>query len=120
MIDGGRFLAKAIVGQPLEVEADVFAHGHDVVRAKLRHRPAGTRRFKEAPMVSLGNDRFAAAVVPDTLGELEIEVAGAVDHLATALRDARRRLAAKRLDAFDGQVIDRYGLHWVIGFEADA
>ncbi|HVV48400.1 MAG TPA: hypothetical protein VHO06_01960 [Polyangia bacterium] len=22
--------------------------------------------------------------------------------------------------AFDGQVIDRYGVHWLIGFEADA
>jgi PhnB protein len=29
-------------------------------------------------------------------------------------------LQARPWGAFDGQVIDRYGLHWLIGFEEDA
>jgi PhnB protein len=31
----------------------------------------------------------------------------------------RRRLADAAVGASDGQVIDRYGLHWLIGFEGD-
>ena len=33
LVDGGRFAAKTIVGDSLEVSADVFAHGHELVRA---------------------------------------------------------------------------------------
>ncbi|MGH9172677.1 MAG: maltotransferase domain-containing protein [Acidimicrobiales bacterium] len=100
-IDGGRFAAKAVVGDPLLVTADVFAHGHDVVRAKIRYRAKGTRRWAEAAMMPLGNDAFAASVTAESPGSLEVEVAGAVDELATWARDARRRLDAGRPDDFD-------------------
>jgi starch synthase (maltosyl-transferring) len=38
-IDGGRFPIKRTVGERLDVTADVFADGHDVVAAVLRDRP---------------------------------------------------------------------------------
>ena len=103
-VDGGRFAAKAVVGRPLRVEADVFAHGHDLVRALVRSRRERSRRWNEAPMRALGNDRFAGAVVPEALGCLEIEVVGALDPLATWARDARRRLEASRPDPLDSEV----------------
>ena len=48
-VDCGRFPIKRIVGQTVTVTADVFADGHDVVRAALlethrRERPSGTKR----------------------------------------------------------------------------
>ncbi|HEY3533692.1 MAG TPA: maltotransferase domain-containing protein, partial [Casimicrobiaceae bacterium] len=37
-VDGGRFPIKRIVGDRIEVEADCFADGHDVLACRLRHR----------------------------------------------------------------------------------
>jgi len=93
-----------VVGDALVVSADVFCHGHGLVRAVLRHRRLGSRRWVESPMTYLVNDHFAGEIVPDTEGMIEIEVAGALDHLATWLRDATRRLEADRPDPFDPEV----------------
>jgi len=37
-IDGGRFPIKRAIGEPVDVVATIFADGHDVVAAMLRHR----------------------------------------------------------------------------------
>ncbi|MCU1490457.1 MAG: alpha amylase catalytic region [Acidimicrobiaceae bacterium] len=91
VVDGGRFPAKATVGDSVAVRADVFAHGHELVRAFVRYRPSGARRWTLVPMVPLGNDRFEAEVVPEQIGLLEVEVLGEVDRLAGWRRDAARR-----------------------------
>ncbi len=101
VVDGGRFPAKAIIGDPLRVTADVFTHGHDLVRALVRTRRVGARRWVEVPMRHDGNDSFSAVVVQEADGPFEIEIAGVVDTLATWVRDARRRLEAGRPDAFE-------------------
>jgi starch synthase (maltosyl-transferring) len=106
-VDCGRFACKAVVGDPLTVTADVFAHGHDLVRAAVRHRPAGSRRWLESPMTALGNDRFSGSIVPVSEGVLDIEVTAALDELGTWLRDVRRRLEAGRPDSFDGEIGSR-------------
>ena len=41
-IDGGRFPVKRTVGERVDVTADIFADGHDVVAAVLRDRPHST------------------------------------------------------------------------------
>ncbi len=104
VVNAGRFPAKAIVGRPLRVEADVYTHGHDLVRALLRSRQAGTRRWDTSPMRPVANDRFEGVVVPETLGTLEIEIVGAPDHLASWARDAKRRLVAGARDRLEGAV----------------
>jgi starch synthase (maltosyl-transferring) len=101
LVDCGSFAAKAVVGDPVIVEADVFAHGHDLVRAWVRHRTAGGRRWTATPMMPLGNDRWQGSFVPNAVGAVEIEVVGAMDELATWRRDSARRLTADRLDSFD-------------------
>lgn len=104
LVDGGRFPAKGTMGVGLTVSADVFSHGHDLVRASLRYRKAGGRRWSSLPMAACGNDRFAATVMPSALGTVEIEIFGCTDELSTWLRDARRRVEAGRPDAFEGDV----------------
>ncbi len=91
VVDGGAFPAKATIDEPVTVLADVFSDGHDRAAAALRvrcepaGRPAkqGKERWREVPMVPLGNDRFAATFVPDQLGRWQYEVAGWLDHLGT-------------------------------------
>src|SRR5436305_1607578 len=60
-IDAGRFPVKRTIGEPVEVTADVFADGHDVLAAVLRHRPARAASWSETRMEPLGNDRWAAS-----------------------------------------------------------
>ncbi|HEX6401025.1 MAG TPA: maltotransferase domain-containing protein, partial [Actinomycetota bacterium] len=56
-VDGGRFPAKATVGDVVPVEADVFADGHDHVAARMLHRHEGDRGWSVVAMRALGNDR---------------------------------------------------------------
>jgi starch synthase (maltosyl-transferring) len=57
-IDGGRHPVKRVVGDLLEVEADIFTHGHDVIRAVLRYRRKGEQTWRETEMEFWDNDRW--------------------------------------------------------------
>ncbi len=58
LIDGGRYPVKRVVGEDLEVEADIFKDGHDVVAARLKWRQLGEPQWHETAMTHLGNDRW--------------------------------------------------------------
>ncbi len=49
-VDGGRYAAKRCVGDRVEIEADVFRDGHDLLRAVVRYREPGGRRWNETEM----------------------------------------------------------------------
>jgi len=93
-IDGGRFPIKRAVGETVEVEADVFADGHDVLAAKLAYRRDGESQWTEAAMAPLGNDRWRAAFVVTALGRYRYTVTGWVDHFGTWRRDLLKKLDA--------------------------
>jgi len=57
-IDCGRFPIKRTVDERVEVTADIFADGHDVLYAVLRHRPASQTNWDEVPMQPADNDRW--------------------------------------------------------------
>lgn len=57
-VDGGRFPVKRVVGETLEVWADIFADGHDRVAACLQLRADGEAGWQEAPMTLVDNDRW--------------------------------------------------------------
>ena len=57
-IDCGRFPIKRTVDERVEVTADIFADGHDLLYAVLRHRPASQANWEEVPMQPLDNDRW--------------------------------------------------------------
>jgi starch synthase (maltosyl-transferring) len=57
-IDGGRWPVKREVGDRMEVSADIFKEGHDILASVLRYRPVTEERWREAPMVPLDNDRW--------------------------------------------------------------
>ena len=63
-IDGGRFPAKAIAGQPFVVEVDVFGEGHDLVDAAILWRKVGDKAWSEAPLELVDNQRWRGAFTP--------------------------------------------------------
>jgi starch synthase (maltosyl-transferring) len=93
-IDGGRFPAKRIVGEPVRVEADVFADGHDTVLCRVLYRRAGDAAYATAPMEPVSNDRFTGTFTPARVGRWEYTIEGWVDRFETWRRDLRKRKAA--------------------------
>jgi starch synthase (maltosyl-transferring) len=57
-VDEGRFPAKRLVGEMVEVSADVISDGHDRVAAALLWRPADESAWHEVSMQAVGNDRW--------------------------------------------------------------
>jgi starch synthase (maltosyl-transferring) len=58
-LDGGRHAIKRVVGDVVEVEADVFCDGHDRIDACILFREQDQREWREAPLVPVENDRWA-------------------------------------------------------------
>lgn len=58
-IDGGRWPIKREMGDRLEVSADIFKEGHDVLACLLRYRPLKDDAWREVPMEFVDNDRWA-------------------------------------------------------------
>jgi starch synthase (maltosyl-transferring) len=61
-LDGGRYPIKRVVGDQLEVWADIYRDGHDVLRAALLYQPEGAPRWHSAPLRLFENDRWTGAI----------------------------------------------------------
>ncbi|HWH05938.1 MAG TPA: alpha-1,4-glucan--maltose-1-phosphate maltosyltransferase [Gaiellaceae bacterium] len=97
-VDCGRYPVKRTVGDSVEVTADVFKDGHDILRAVVKYRRAGTRKWLEAPLAPLGNDRWAGSFEVTELGRWQYVVEAWVDRYATLLDELDRKLAAEQVD----------------------
>src|SRR5580698_7732610 len=83
LIDGGRFPVKRIVGERVEVWADIYRDGHDVVTAALVWRPEQDREWRRAPMAHHNNDRWGGSFVPDAPGRYVYAIEAWTDEFAT-------------------------------------
>src|SRR5919108_317934 len=97
MIDCGRFAAKRTVGEWVDVSADVFRDGHEIVRAVVRYRGPGDEDWREAPMRwidrEVDGDRWASAFEVDRVGRWEFTFEAWSDLLATWRDELRRKLS---------------------------
>ena len=83
LIDGGRFAVKRIVGEPLEVWADIYRDGHDVVAASLVWRREEDRHWRREPMSLDSNDRWSGSFVPDAPGRYVYAIEAWTDEFAS-------------------------------------
>jgi starch synthase (maltosyl-transferring) len=96
-VDCGRWPAKACVGDRVEVAATIVRDGHEVLRGVIRHRrPRG--RWREEPLVALGNDRFAGSFEVEAVGRTRFEIEAWVDHHAGWLDEYDRKVSAGQAD----------------------
>ncbi|HKT73436.1 MAG TPA: alpha-1,4-glucan--maltose-1-phosphate maltosyltransferase [Steroidobacteraceae bacterium] len=93
-VDAGRFPAKRTVGESVVVEADVFADGHDAVDAMLLYRHESASEWQTVPMKSIGNDRWQARFVAQTLGTYLYTVTAWLDYLGTWQHGLQKKYAA--------------------------
>ena len=97
-VDGGRFAVKRVAGDRIEVEADCFADGHDVLACVLRHRRDDDAQWQETPMTALGNDRWSGEFTVSTPGRFVYTVTAWVDGFLSWRHDFARRIDADDLD----------------------
>ncbi|WP_158750036.1 alpha-1,4-glucan--maltose-1-phosphate maltosyltransferase [Acidobacterium sp. S8] len=93
-IDGGRFPIKRIVGDTVQVEADVFGDGHDHVACQLLFRHQNEEKFSTIRMQPLGNDRWEGSIRVEKPGRYYYTLCGWVDHFDTWRSDLLKRLDA--------------------------
>ena len=67
-VDRGRFPIKRACGEPVIVEADVFADGHDALSVRLCYRHDQATAWNEIPMEFIGNDHWRASFPTSQLG----------------------------------------------------
>ena len=79
--------AKAVIAESVRVSADIFRDGHDLLAARCRWRPVGDKKWRDAPMSLVVNDRWEGILEPSSLGLHEFLVQAWTDRVATWVHD---------------------------------
>jgi starch synthase (maltosyl-transferring) len=98
LLDCGRYPPKRSLGDTVEVWATIFKDGHDVLGASIRYRPAAERRWREARMRPLGNDRWVGSFEVDRCGRWQYTIEAWTDRRATWVGELRRKVEAGQED----------------------
>ncbi|HMH49222.1 MAG TPA: alpha-1,4-glucan--maltose-1-phosphate maltosyltransferase [Candidatus Acidoferrum sp.] len=93
-VDGGRYPVKRERGATVEVSADIFKEGHDVLVAFVRYREDGAREWRESPMRFVDNDRWAGRVPLDGNARYEFTIEALADPFRSWRVDLDKRVAA--------------------------
>ena len=89
-VDGGRYPVKRVIGEPVAVEADIVADGHEVLAGVVVDD-----RGVETALVHTGNDVWSATLTFTELGRRHFSVIAWVDEFASWRRGLERKLAAR-------------------------
>jgi starch synthase (maltosyl-transferring) len=93
-LDCGRFRVKRVVGDVLDVRADIFRYGRDEIRASLLHRKKGSAVWIRTSMEHYDNDRWAGRFVVDEIGVYEYAIESWTDAFATSVHALEKWAAA--------------------------
>ncbi|HEX9200786.1 MAG TPA: alpha-1,4-glucan--maltose-1-phosphate maltosyltransferase [Acidobacteriaceae bacterium] len=94
-VDCGRYPARRILGDRVQISAAIFSDGHDHVAARLLYKHASEGQWRSAPMTALVNDMWSAAFDVDQLGPWAFTIQAWVDHFDTWCADLKKRLEAQ-------------------------
>jgi starch synthase (maltosyl-transferring) len=78
----------------VEVSADIFKEGHDVLVAFVHSRESGQREWRESPMRFVDNDRWAGRVLLEANARYEVTIEALADPFRSWRADLDKRLAA--------------------------
>ncbi len=73
-VEGGPFPVKRVVGDRVEVTADIYTDGHEKVGAELKWRAETDQEWRAVPMLEEGNDVWSASFVLERLGRHEFTI----------------------------------------------
>jgi len=107
-IECGRFPVKRIAGEPVDVWADVFRDGHEVIAAALCWRGPADTGWHRVAMRHHSNDRWHATFMPSQPGLYLYLIEAWTDDYATWRRDFLVKRAAGQagdVDALEGAAL---------------
>jgi starch synthase (maltosyl-transferring) len=90
-VDGGRFPAKRIAGEPVGIEAHCFTDGHDQLRVVLAWQDARAADAYEVDMAAQVNDVWTTEFTPPVPGRYRYTVIAWVDHFESWRKELERR-----------------------------
>ncbi len=73
-VDDGRYAAKAIIGQPVDVSSKIFADGHDQLAAVVCWRQKGEQSWRRARLKLITNDLWQGHFTPTQVGTHEFRI----------------------------------------------
>ena len=73
-LDDGRCPVKREVGDVLQITADIFKEGHDLIAAWLLHRKKGSRSWSRTPMEFTSNDSWKASFPLEEMGRYQYTI----------------------------------------------
>jgi len=94
-IEAGRYPAKRVLGDTVEISAAIFSDGHDHVAARLHYHHKSQKKTSTVPFTAVNNDVWSAKFTADKLGTWFFTVEAWVDHFDTWVHDLGKRLAAQ-------------------------
>jgi starch synthase (maltosyl-transferring) len=102
MIDCGRFPVKRTAGDVVEVSADIWRDGHDIIRADILHRGPGARTWSRSEMrridAHLDGDRWAGTFTVTEIGRWQYTIEAWTDEFATWRDELARKVEAGQED----------------------
>jgi len=107
-IDGGTFAAKRVCGERVIVEADIFADGHEAISGMLLFRREAEKKWHEAALKLVVNDRWRAVFRVDEIGRYQYTLAAWIDRFQSWRRDLQKRAEVNEhseLDILTGALI---------------
>ncbi len=94
-IEGGRYPVKRLVGQHVDVWADIFKDGHDQIDAVLKWRRRGIAVWEEQRMKIHENDRWHSRFPVEEAGDWEFTIDAWMDDFRTWLHDFEKKFEAR-------------------------
>jgi starch synthase (maltosyl-transferring) len=117
-LDGGRFPIKHVAGDRVEVWADIFRDGHDVLGARVRYRGPGEAGWRFSRLLPYDNDRWTGDFVVDAPGRWFFTIEAWTDPFESWRRDTMRKHAAGQrieLELREGRAMVERALHEATG-----
>jgi starch synthase (maltosyl-transferring) len=106
-VDGGRYPVKRCVGDTVAFSVDVFRDGHELLRAVVRYKQPGARRWRERELrrvdASLEGVRWAAEFEVTQTGLWLYDVEAWTDRFGTWRDELQRKVAAGQ-DELSGEL----------------
>jgi starch synthase (maltosyl-transferring) len=94
-LDGGRYPIKRVIGSVIEVSADIFKDGHDLIAARILYRRPGEATSRVAPFnYRFDPDRWHGSFKADQIGLWQYDVEAWPDRFGTWRSDLGKRLNA--------------------------
>lgn len=94
-VDGGLYPAKRSIGETVAVNADIFADGHDHIRAHLHYKKEGAPAWQVVEMKPGYNDGWYASFPVTEKGFYTFTVVAWIDHFDTWYDGFKKKAAAK-------------------------